>query len=130
MLEKLLDRVEKEYRVDKDRVWVTGLSMGGQGTWSLAMACPGRITAIAPICGWADTTGAAAISHMPVWVFHGAKDPVVPLESSAAMVRTLEKLGAPVKFTVYPEAGHDAWTETYADPGFWDWITRQSRKQD
>lgn len=122
-LNALLDEIVKTYRVDPDRVYLTGLSMGGFGTWSLAAAHPERFAAIAPICGGGNPSDAGKLKDLPIWVFHGAKDPTVPLRSSQAMVNALKDAKAPdVKFTIYPDAGHDSWTETYDNPDLYTWF--------
>ncbi len=126
-LTALLDEVVEKYKVDKDRIWVTGLSMGGFGTWSLAAATPERFAALVPICGGGDPIWARRLSHIPVWVFHGAKDPVVPLDRSARMIEALKQAGGNVKFTVYPDAGHDSWTQAYNDPALYEWLQAQKR---
>lgn len=122
----LLNDVVAKYRVDTNRIYVTGLSMGGHGTWELAMRQTNRFAAIAPVCGWADTSKACSIAHIPIWVFHGAKDVVVPIAASEQMVEKLKSCGANVKFTVYPEANHDAWTETYNNEELYKWFLEQS----
>ncbi|HMB89923.1 MAG TPA: prolyl oligopeptidase family serine peptidase [Rhodothermales bacterium] len=127
MLDGVLQEVVANYNVDADRIYVTGLSMGGFGTWDLAMAFPNRFAAIAPICGGGASHNACAIKDVPVWNFHGAKDTVVPIERSQEMVDALEKCGGDVRFTVYPEAGHDAWTETYDNPELYDWLLQHRR---
>jgi len=127
MLDALLDDVIRRYRIDQDRIYVTGLSMGGFGTWSLATKYPHRFAAIAPICGGGDPKDAAKISHLPVWAFHGAKDNVVALEKSQEMVEALRKAGGDVKFTMYPQAGHDSWTETYDNPELYNWLLKHKR---
>ena len=114
-------------RADPDRVYLTGLSMGGFGTWSLAMAYPDRFAAIAPICGGGDPQLACALKDVPVWAFHGAKDPTVPLEQSEQMVQALEACGGNVRLTVYPEADHDSWPETYANPDLYAWFLSHAR---
>jgi dipeptidyl aminopeptidase/acylaminoacyl peptidase len=133
---RLLDDLTVRHAVDTNRLYVTGLSMGGYGTWSLGLAAPGRFAAIAPICGGANMIEAflvsrdqaAAVRALPVWAFHGAKDPVVPLEESARLVNALRLVGGTeVKFTVYPEAQHDAWTETYDNPAFYEWLLSHER---
>lgn len=128
-LTALLDEVVKTHNVDEDRIYVTGLSMGGYGTWSLAAHDPERFAAIAPICGGGDPSTAKSIAHIPAWVFHGAKDPVVPLESSEEMVEALKKAGGDPKFTIYPEAEHDSWTVTYDNPEFYEWLLKQEREK-
>jgi predicted peptidase len=127
----LLDQVIKEQRVDKTRVYLTGLSMGGYGTWSLGLRHPERFAAIAPICGGGDLLPVllpppgkeAILKRLPIWVFHGAKDNLVPLSESERMVDALKRIGnQTVKLTVYPEAGHDSWTETYNNQELYDWL--------
>ena len=126
-LKGLLDDVLANYRVDRDRVYLTGLSMGGYGTWSLAAAYPGSFAAIAPICGGGNPADAKKIKDLPIWVFHGAKDEAVPLRRSEEMVDALKEVGADVKFTVYPDAGHDSWTETYDNPELYKWFMSHQR---
>ena len=126
-LDALLEDAVGRYDIDRGRLYVTGLSMGGFGTWRLATLYPHRFAAIAPICGGGDPEEAKGLGHLPAWVFHGAKDPVVPLESSEQMVEALKKAGAPVDFTVYPETGHDSWTETYDNPELYEWFLQHRR---
>jgi predicted peptidase len=131
----LLDEVIKKYKVDESRVYLTGLSMGGFGTWSLGLTYPERFAAIAPICGGGETIGllladpkkARALKSLGVWAFHGAKDPVVPLDESQRMVDALKRLGNDPKFTIYPEAGHDSWTETYNNQDLYRWFLQHRR---
>ena len=128
ILNAFLDDILENYRIDKDRIYLTGLSMGGYGTWSLSAAHPDRFAAIAPICGGGNTWDARRVANLPVWVFHGAKDQVVPIEKSEIMVAALEKTGGSVEFTVYPETGHDSWTETYNNPDLYEWFLKHSRR--
>jgi predicted peptidase len=102
--------------------------MGGSGTWRLAAAHPEKFAAIAPICGRGDPADAKQLARLPIWVFHGAKDRVVPLASDQAMVEAIQAAGGNVKFTVYPDAGHDAWTETYNNPELYKWLLLQKRR--
>ncbi len=127
-LTALLDEIVERYKVDRARIYVTGLSMGGFGTWSLAAFSPDRFAAIAPICGGGEPYWARAIGHLPVWIFHGAKDSVVPLARSEQMHQAMKKQGADVRLTVYPEASHDSWTATYANPQLYEWLLQQQRK--
>jgi predicted peptidase len=136
LLLALLDEVMRDCRVDPRRVYLTGLSMGGYGTWDLGIAHPERFAAIAPICGGGQTINvllpspekAQALKTLGVWAFHGGKDPIVPLEESQRMVEALKRAGVPdVKLTVYPEAGHDSWTETYNNPEFYQWLLAHKR---
>lgn len=126
----LIDEIEARYPVDASRIYLTGLSMGGFGTWALAAHEPDRFAAIAPICGGGDPVRHAyVIKDIPTWVFHGAKDNVVPLERSQTMVDGMKRFGAKeVKFTIYPEAGHDSWTETYNNPELYDWFLSHQLK--
>jgi predicted peptidase len=127
-LNALLDDVVANYRVDKDRIYVTGLSMGGFGTWALAAAYPNRFAALVPICGGGNTADAKKLVNIPIWVFHGAKDNVVPPSRSENMVKALKEAGAKnLKFTLYPDANHDSWTETYNNAEMWDWLLQQKR---
>jgi len=126
-LNDLLDRVEAKYRVDTDRVYLTGLSMGGFGSWDLAIESPERFAAVAPVCGGGDPADVARIKDIPVWVFHGAKDQTVPIRRSQEMVDALKKAGGNVKFTIFPDAGHDSWTQAYAMPELYDWLLKQHR---
>jgi len=114
--------------VDKDHIYVTGLSMGGFGTWALAAAYPDRFAAIVPICGGGSPASAAKLKDLPIWVFHGAKDRAVPPSRSEAMIKALKKAGSKkVKYTLYPDADHDSWTEAYNDPKLWEWLLEQKR---
>lgn len=127
-LTQLVDHITKTLRADDSRVYLTGLSMGGGGTWSLAAAQPDRFAAIVPICGRADPTTAEKIKHIPTWVFHGAKDTAVSLEQSEKMVAALKAVGSEPKYTVYPDAGHDSWTVTYDNPELYEWLLKQVKK--
>ena len=126
-LTALLDEIAKKYKVDQDRIYLTGLSMGGFGTWALAAYQPTRFAAIVPICGGGDPSNAKRIAHIPAWVFHGGKDRTVPIENSKKMVEALKKAGGDPKFTIYPEAGHDSWTQAYNTPELYEWLLRQKR---
>jgi len=126
-LNALLDDIIRKYRVDKHRVYVTGLSMGGYGTWALAAAYPQKFAAIAPICGGGNPADAKKLATVPVWVFHGAKDPVVPVQRSREMVEAIKAAGGDVTYTEYPEAKHDCWTETYDNPELYRWLLAHKR---
>ncbi|MDG2185736.1 MAG: PHB depolymerase family esterase [Mariniblastus sp.] len=126
-LDALLTYVLKKYKVDKQRVYLTGLSLGGYGTWSLATRYPDHFAAIVPICGGGSQSQMEQLKNMPVWVFHGAKDETVSINESERLVEALKAVDGNVKFTVYPEAGHDAWTETYNNPKLYQWLLQQKR---
>lgn len=134
----ILDTVSAKYAVDTNRIYLTGLSMGGYGTWSLATTYPERFAAAAPICGGegsigvvlsaANKTKAPALKTLPVWAFHGGKDNVVSVHESERMVDILKKAGdADVKLTIYPEATHNSWTETYNNPELYEWFLQHRR---
>ncbi len=133
----LLDTIIAKYNVDTNRVYLTGLSMGGYGSWSLGSKFPERFAAIAPICGGGDNIRVllaskekkASLKSLGVWAFHGAKDNVVPLEESQRMTNAFQRAGcAEVKLTVYPQDGHDSWTRAYTEPEIWDWFLAHKRK--
>lgn len=127
-LNALLDEALTQLPIDEDRIYLTGLSRGGAGTWSWACAHPERFAAVAPVCGGGYPDAACRLKNVPVWVFHGAKDDVIPLSESKRMVEPLKQCGGDVKFTIYPEANHDAWTETYANPELYSWFLSHTRK--
>ncbi len=127
LLDALLSNILKKYQIDERRIYLTGLSMGGFGTWLWASRYPDRFAAIAPICGGGDTGQICNVKNIPVWAFHGAKDNVVPVERSRGLVDALNKCGGEVRLTIYPEAGHDSWTETYDNPELYRWLLQHSR---
>lgn len=124
---RLVKGLQSKYKVDRDRIYLTGLSMGGFGTWATAIKFPNMFAAIAPICGGGDTAEVAKLKTMPVWCFHGAKDKVVPTEESYRMVNALRKVNNNVKLTIYPDAEHDSWTATYNNDSLYTWMLAQKR---
>jgi predicted peptidase len=129
VLHTLIQDIASTYKVDDNRIYLTGLSMGGYGTWALASKYPDTFAAIAPICGGGDVKKAALLKNIPVWAFHGAKDPVVPRVQSEQMIAAVKKAGGDAKLTVYPKAGHDSWTETYNNQKLYDWLLAQKKIQ-
>jgi predicted peptidase len=127
VLTSLLDDVTGRYQVDATRIYLTGLSMGGYGTWSLAAAHPERFAAIAPICGGGKRFMAGSLKNVPVWAFHGAKDNLVPVKESEEMVQAIKAAGGDAKLTVYPDAGHDSWTATYNNQELYDWFLQHHK---
>ena len=126
----LVKKVIKENRIDSNRVYLTGLSMGGYGVWATGGEYPELFAALAPVCGAIYRPIYRNISHikdMPIWVFHGALDDVVLPENSNNMVNALKAAGSDVKYTIYPFANHDSWTETYSNPEFYDWLLSQKK---
>lgn len=128
-LNAMLDDVITKLPIDTNRIYLTGLSMGGYGTWKFAAAYPQRFAAIAPVCGGGTLEDTWRLKEMPVWAFHGAKDDVVfPIESER-MVESLKRQGnTEVKFTLYPDANHNAWDATYSNPELYEWFLQHSKK--
>jgi len=126
-LSALLDEIEKKYRVDKERIYVTGNSMGGFGAFSLAQEQPERFAAIIPICGGGDPESAIKLKNLPIWVLHGYKDDIVPFHNSEEMVDALKKIEGNVKFTTFTDAWHDCWTETYNMKEIYEWLLLQKK---
>lgn len=139
---KALEKSLKEFKGDPDRVYLTGLSMGGYGTWGLASKYPGRFAALAPICGGvraprrgtetpqeADPYSpvAASVGKTPVWIFHGGADKTVPVTESRNMNEALKAAGGNVKYTEYEGVGHNSWDKAYMEPEFMPWLLAQRR---
>lgn len=111
--------------VDEARLYGMGASMGGYGTWQIAMSMPTYFAAIVPICGGGMYWNAGRLQNVPVWAFHGGKDPTVFPRESEAMVEAVNRLGGNARLTVYPDNGHDAWSDTYRDPAVFAWLLGQ-----
>ena len=124
----ILAEVEKTYRTDKSRVYLTGLSMGGFGTWSHAAADPARWAAVVPICGGGDPAWAPMIARLPVWCFHGDADKGVPVTQSQKMIAALKEAGADPKYTEFPGVGHNSWDPAYATDELYAWLLAQRRR--
>jgi predicted peptidase len=124
---KLIAQLEKDYRIDSQRLYVTGLSMGGYGTWDALARYPDRFAAGVPICGGGDENTAAKIAKIPIWVFHGDQDGAVKVTRSRSMVEALKKAGGSPKYTEYPGVGHDSWVPASKDPELLPWLFAQKR---
>ena len=120
----LLDDLEARYSIDKDRVYVSGLSMGGVGTWGLIAAEPDRFAAAIPVCGHSHPLAAPHAARVPTWVVVGDRDFGALVGNSRGMVNSLQAMHADIKFTVYSGVGHDSWTQTYATPELYEWMLR------
>jgi predicted peptidase len=132
-LNALLLQIQARYRVDPKRIYVTGLSMGGSGTWHMAIRFPHRFAAVVPVAGfysWASRmvpSNICDLRGLPVWAFHGARDSTVPLYQDEVIVEALKACGSSVKFTVYEDADHEpTWLRAYADPALFEWLFAQS----
>lgn len=122
MAQQLLKRIMNDYPVNKNQVYVGGLSMGGMGTFEIVRRNPKLFAAAFPICGGAAPATAKKLTNTSWWVFHGDADPVVPLAYSTVMVNALTAENADVKFSVYPGVGHDSWNNAFAEPTLLPWL--------
>ena len=124
---ELSSALEKEFSIDARRIYVTGLSMGGFGTWDAIQRHPHRFAAAVPVCGGADVAKAKDIAHIPVWVFHGDRDGVVKTKRSHDIVAALKKAGGSPRYTEYPNTGHNAWKATYGNSEMYEWLFSQRK---
>ena len=127
LLFELINQLKKTLRVDTTRIYITGLSMGGFGTYDAIMRYPNLFAAAVPVCGGGDVSKANTIAKMPIWIFHGAEDPSVSPVYSLEMLQALTKAGAHPGFTQYPEVGHFSWLGAYSDPQMMEWLFRQHK---
>ena len=122
MVLEIMEKEIKENKIDTNRIYVVGLSMGGFGTWDLITRFPNKFAAAIPICGGADVTKACSIKHLPIWAFHGAKDKVVMVERSRKMIEAMQKCGAKPIYTEYKNSGHLIWNKVFANKKVWEWL--------
>lgn len=127
MLITLVHKLIEKLPVDTNRIYITGLSMGGFGTFDAIERYPNLFAAAVPVCGGGDVSKAASIAHIPIWIFHGAEDAAVNPLLSINMVNALTKAGAHPGFTMYPEVGHFSWIAAYSDPMMMEWLFRQHK---
>jgi predicted peptidase len=118
----ILDEVLKEYTIDSKRLYLTGLSMGGSGTWSLAAAQPHKWAAIAPICGTGDPETASAIKDIPCWAFCGDQDKTQLVQKNRDMIAALKKAGGNPRYSEFPHVGHNSWDSAYVTPELYTWL--------
>jgi predicted peptidase len=123
----LIRQAVKTLPVDTNRIYITGLSMGGFGTYDAIERYPGLFAAAVPVCGGGDVSKASAIAHIPLWIFHGSEDPAVNPQYSLDMAEALRKDGAHPGLTMYPETGHFSWLAAYSDPAMMEWLFRQHK---
>ena len=126
LLLELMAKMQKEFPIDADRLYVMGLSMGGYGTWNMIQRYPDMFAAAVPICGGGDDTAANRIKT-PVWAFHGDKDGAVPVGRSQNMIAAIKAAGGKPKYTEYPDCGHNAWSPAFADPELLGWLFSHKR---
>lgn len=125
LLITLIDSVTSEFPIDPSRIYITGLSMGGFGTWDLIARYPHKFAAAVPVCGGGDEQTASRIKHIPVWAFHGAKDTIVAPKQSRAMIKALQNVGATPGYTEYPDIAHTSWIQAYQEPHLLPWLFGQ-----
>lgn len=125
MLIGLIEKITKEYRIDQSRIYISGLSMGGYGTWDLLARFPEKFAAAVPICGGGATLSAKTFKHVPIWAFHGALDEVVPPQESRKMIASLQMAGGTPGYTEYPDIEHDSWVQAYREPHLIPWLFEQ-----
>jgi predicted peptidase len=123
----LIQDLLKKYPIDTNRIYITGLSLGGFGTFDAIQRHPHVFAAAVPVCGGGDTSRAASISHIPIWLFHGSEDPTVDPKFSTDMVSALTKAGGNPGLTLYPGVGHFSWVEAYSDPLMMEWLFKQHK---
>lgn len=123
-----IEKLQKEFSIDNKRLYVTGLSMGGYGTWDAAERMPDFWAAAAPICGGGDVENGKKLAKLPIWAFHGDKDGAVKVERTRDMIAAIKEAGGEPKYTEYPGVGHDSWSATYRNPEFYAWLFAQARK--
>jgi predicted peptidase len=124
----ILEEVETDYKTDKKRVYLTGLSMGGFGTWSFAAAHPKRWAAIAPVCGGGDVKTADKIKDIPCWCFHGDADGAVKVERSREMIKALKDAGGSPRYDEYAKVGHNSWDRAYGTAELYTWFLKHTTK--
>ncbi len=124
---RLIEQLQKQYSIDADRLYVTGLSMGGYGTWDVIARRPDLFAAAVPMCGGGDEKTAPRIAGVPIWNFHGALDGAVPVARSRSMIAALKEAGAKPRYTEYPDCGHNCWDRAVAEPELLPWLFAQRR---
>ena len=130
-LNDFLDDLLSAYPIDPDRVYVTGVSMGGRGVWELLKYYPEKFAAAVPICGWGDLSAADKMLNVPIWAFHGENDPAVNCERSREMIAAIKKAGGKdAHITTYPGVGHNSWINAYANPELYEWLLLKKRGED
>jgi len=123
----LLDRVQGALAIDTTRIYLTGLSMGAYGAYETAIAAPGRFAALLTVSGAGNPVEICKLKGVPTWIVHGAKDDVIPVDWGREMARRLENCKGDVRWTLEPDAGHDAWTKVYDDPATYEWFLAHRR---
>lgn len=128
MVVQIMDSVEKEFSIDPARIYVTGQSMGGFGTWDIIMRYPKKFAAAIPICGGGDPSQAKNIAHLPIWTYHGDKDNAVPIAGTREMVEALKKADGNIKYSEYKDGGHNIWVRAWKEEDLTQWLFNQQNK--
>lgn len=123
---RCVEETARDYAVDADRLYLTGLSLGGAGAWGIGAALPDRFAALVPVCGFGNPADAPKLATIPTWVFHGGADDRVPVQRSRDMVDAIRKAGGDIRFTELPGVGHNSWDDAYKNADLWKWLFAQS----
>ncbi|PQO44515.1 dienelactone hydrolase family protein [Blastopirellula marina] len=126
-LSQLIEQIVADYPIDPRRIYFTGMSMGGYGTWALAATYPDLPAAIVPVCGGANLETASSLKDIPAWAFHGRDDEVVPPVRSQEIIEAIQEIGGDARITIYDNTGHDSWSTTYANQDVYHWLLNQRR---
>ncbi len=130
-LHSLIEHVVASHKIDRSRMYCTGLSMGGYGTWAMIAKYPKLFAAVIPVCGGGDPSTAKNITEVPIWAFHGGADRVVPASRSQSMVDAIKKAGGTkAKLTIYPGVNHNSWSKTYANEKVYAWLLSHSKAKE
>lgn len=129
MVLEILRSMRKEFNIDPDRIYVTGQSMGGYGTWDIILRNPSLFAAAIPVCGAGDPERASSIAHLPIWAFHGEKDPTVPVSGSRDMLEAIKKAGGDMKYTEYPGVRHNSWKKAWEEKDLVPWLFKQKKSE-
>ena len=122
---EILDMIEKQYSIDRAREYVVGQSMGGEGVWAALSIAPRRFAAAIALCGYGDAYMIPRVAKIPVWIFQGEEDPLVPVTRARQWVAELRNAGGTPKYTEYPSIGHDVWDVAFSEPGLAEWLFSQ-----
>jgi predicted peptidase len=122
-----IDAARREYNIDPSRIYLTGLSQGGHGTWAIAARHPDLFAALAPICGWGDEETAKKVAKLPIWVFHGDQDTAVNVDRAREMARWIEAAGGTCKLSIYEGVGHNSWDKAYREEELGEWFLAHAR---
>lgn len=127
-LNSMLDDAVKRFPIDTNRIYITGLSMGGIGTWYFAIKSPHRFAAMAPIAFRGDGWSPCPANKIPAWAFHGERDNIIPVSSAQSIVNQFKECGGKIDFTIYPDLSHDCWTRTYNNPELYTWFLKHNKQ--